>query len=493
MKNLKLIFASIFFVGLSFNGNANVTENFNHGNECISRANCWRFCRVDVRSYCIYNPINTGANLPLAQTSRLNGYGRRGRRYYSTAKLYSPYTAFNGSGDITFKHKLSSSGGKYAKLQAYLIDDNGSVVSKIFEHVYKHNYSSPNGPANVTQMATIPITWTGVYKIKWYWKGYTCGNRGLIDDIDIDGTFSANPCRWCKPVIPTCVDTDGDGCCDDVDDYPNDATKCNTTYEPGKDQYLSVAYEDRWPHVGDYDFNDMVIDRSSVYGMTSSNLVVDVEHELVVRASGATFHNGFGIQMPALALADIASVTGAVNPNNYTATEVNGLESGQTKPVIVVWEDWNDVIISNPSGIYFNTRPADPVGTPDTVRLGIVLTSAKPYADLDFDPFLMADSQRGSEIHLPWFRPTDLADTTLFNTLFDASDVLNVGNGNHYVDVNNRPWAIQTASGKFDYPKEFSNILASYNHFATWALSNGTTNNDWYYDLPGYRNAFNIY
>lgn len=492
MKKLTIVFCAVLLSGAMNLGATNpVKENFNHGNECISRLNCWMFWCVDVKSWYSYG-INSGHDKPAAVTSKLRGIQWCGKAYYSTAKLYSPWVNYNGTGKVTFKHKLDDNSGRYNKLQAYLIDVNGNIVQQIFEHVYNHNYSSPNGNPSHTQSASIDVTWNGVYRIKWYWLGYGGDSRGLIDDIKMEGTYSSNPCRWCKPIVPVCTDTDGDGCCDSDDDFPNDPTKCNGIYVPGQDAYNTIAYEDLWPGAGDYDFNDKVIDRYTVYGLDANNDVVDVEHKIVMRAAGAGFHNGFGIAMNGVPASAVASVTGTVNPQNYTVISANGTEAGQTDAVIIVWEDWNDIVTRTKNGAFFNTVPlTGGEGYSDTVTVKIIFNTPQPTTDMEFDPFLIKNGARGSEIHLPWKGPSDLADLSKFNTASDAS-ALNAF-GNNYVDINNKPWAIYTPLESFEYPIEKTDIVTVYNHFAQWASTNGAQFSDWYLDLPGYRDNTKIY
>ncbi len=46
----------------------------------------------------------------------------------------------------------------------------------------------------------------------------------------------------------------GDGVPNDEDDYPEDPTRAFNSYDTA-----SVAFEDLWPAMGDYDFNDLVL------------------------------------------------------------------------------------------------------------------------------------------------------------------------------------------------------------------------------------------
>ena len=54
-------------------------------------------------------------------------------------------------------------------------------------------------------------------------------------------------------------DTDNDGICDELDDFPEDSTLCCATYTPSELGAGSYAFEDLWPANGDYDFNDLVV------------------------------------------------------------------------------------------------------------------------------------------------------------------------------------------------------------------------------------------
>lgn len=485
MKKLLLTLSAVFFSFLTANATfgSPVTEDFNHGSECYSRMHCWAFCNVDVRTK--HYGCNWGSYNPMAQTSTLSGWWG----CYSTAKLYSPYVLYNGTGNITFNHKLSSTSGKYRYLQAYLVDDQGKLGQKIFDHTYIHRYNKPNGdPSNVVT-ATIPVTWSGVYRVKWFWIGYGGSSRGIIDDISIDGVYASNPWNWCRPFNP-CPDADGDGCCDQDDKFPNDPTKCDEYFEPSEDTYNTVAYEDLWPYSGDYDFNDKVVDRYSTYGLDADGKVIDVVHKIYLRAGGAGYHNGFAINMPDLAPSAVASVTGAVNPQSYTTLNANGTEAGQSTAVVVVWEDWFDIVTWG-GGAFFNTQPGFAKGTSDTVTIHITFASPQEVTDMTFDPFLIKNGLRNSEVHLPWFGPTDLADLSFFNTGQDASD-LN-GPGNNYVNSSNKPWAIYTPVQVFDYPIEKTDIVLAHLKFAAWAASDGAQFPDWYLDQPGYRDNSKIY
>ncbi len=298
------------------------------------------------------------------------------------------------------------------------------------------------------------------------------------------------------PAVNTLPDTDGDGISDITDDYPSDPTKAFNNYYPSKENYASLAYEDLWPDTGDYDFNDMVVDYFMNPITNATNQVVEIESKFIVRASGALYKNGFGFEMP-IAPSAVQSVTGSKITENYINLSANGTESQQSKSVVIVFDNAEKTFKSfaggNPSGMVgINTVKGGKTGVPDTINIKIKLTSPVNASTLGlppYNPFLISNSTRGREIHLPNMTPTSLANLTLFGTGKDNSIP---ASGRYYKTANNLPWAINITE-KFDYPTEKTDILKAYLMFAHWAETGGTANKEWYKNNPGYRESQNIY
>ena len=120
------------------------------------------------------------------------------------------------------------------------------------------------------------------------------------------------------------------------------------------------------------------------------------------------------------------------------------------------------------------------------------LTNPITFSQLDignFNPFIIVNQVRGVEVHLPDYLPSSLADQNMLGTFDDASDA---GTGKYYVTATNLPWAINIPV-LFQYPIEKTDITQVYYHFAEWAESGGQQYQDWYENLPGYRNNALIY
>ena len=91
-------------------------------------------------------------------------------------------------------------------------------------------------------------------------------------------------------------DSDGDGVPDGTDDYPDDGDRAFDNYFFNEGSYGTLAFEDMWPSMGDYDFNDAVINYNFNQITNGDNDLVEINAEFKLMAHGAYFHNGFGFQ-----------------------------------------------------------------------------------------------------------------------------------------------------------------------------------------------------
>ncbi|MBN9297675.1 MAG: LruC domain-containing protein [Filimonas sp.] len=292
--------------------------------------------------------------------------------------------------------------------------------------------------------------------------------------------------------IDTPKDTDGDGVSDVFDQFPTDATRAYINYYPSSTTYATLAFEDSWPKVGDYDMNDLLVNYQYRFISNASNNVVELYGNFAVGAAGATFKNGFGVQFP-FAASTVKQATGQKFISSYITLASNGVEAGQSKAVIIPFDN-HEALITNYAGAYFiNTKNELPKVTGDTAKMYVQFTSPISTSTLGtapFNPFLISNLRRGYEVHLPGNLPTDKATTTLFGTDDDASKP---SSGIYYVSKNNWPWAI-SFPGAFTYPLETNSISSAYLHFLDWAASNGTQYTDWYSNTSsGYRNTSNLY
>ena len=287
------------------------------------------------------------------------------------------------------------------------------------------------------------------------WVYFTISDNIKINDFGI-----------IRSIDPSTGDRDGDGVPDDQDDYPDDFERAFNNYFPGENIWASLAFEDLWPSQGDYDFNDLVLKYNINQVTNASNNVVDIKADFQPVHNGASFINGFAFQLPVDATT-VESVTGFNLTGSSITLSPNGTETGQTLANIVVFDQTEPNLNTTLNIVVHFTSPVDP----------IVLGSV-PY-----NPYIIVDQRIDLEVHLPDMVPTSFANLAYFDTNDDTSDPLI---GRYYKSAINLPWAINIVYD-FVWPLESRQITQGYLKFGDWAESGGTQFQDWYKDLPGYR------
>lgn len=333
---------------------------------------------------------------------------------------------------------------------------------------------------------------------------------GNLDLCDADGIETNNgtineSVTFCEASIPETYcnpgsngsgsggdDADGDGVTDDFDDYPNDPDRAFNNYYPSEGSFGTLGFEDLWPYKGDYDFNDLVVDYNFNTVTNANDNAVETFVTLRVRAIGAAYKNGFGMELP-ISPDAIDQVSGDFSlTQDILNINSKNLENNQSNAVIIFFDNAFDLLPHPGDGTGVNTRNGSIYVEPTEINFLITYAypvSAENLGMAPFNPFIFVNGERGREIHLKNDTPTDLVDSNLFGTGQDASDI---GQNYYYKTENNLPWAINIVE-EFDYPVEKAAVNSAYNYFAQWAQSGGSQYPDWYSDSPGYRNNANIY
>lgn len=275
---------------------------------------------------------------------------------------------------------------------------------------------------------------------------------------------------------PAVTDTDGDGVPDNTDDYPNDPTKAYDNYYPSNTGMATVAFEDQWPSMGDYDLNDLVMSYQYKIVTNASNNVVQVNGTYKLWATGGSYGNGFGVEFP-------------ISRSSVSGLTFGTLEDNQSKAVVTLFNSMRDQMTN------WNTESGAAYSTPVDYAFSFDVAngpSISTFGLSSYNPFIWnASDSRGKETHLYGKTPTDLANTNLFGTSDDNSSI---SNSRYYVTTTGLPWAIEIPASSFDYPYERVDITQAYLHFASWVSSGGTSYTDWYSNTAsGYRNNANIY
>jgi LruC domain-containing protein len=244
----------------------------------------------------------------------------------------------------------------------------------------------------------------------------------------------------------------------------------NKMFYPSELTNATLAFEDLWPYSGDYDFNDLVISYNIQTILNAQNKVTQLDYNYTLESIGASYKNGFGIELQGVLPSAIESVTGPNLTEGFIQNNANGTEKSQANAVIIFFDNAHiNVGLSKKISIKFKT----PI---TTAALGTA----------PFNPFLIINKNRTKEIHLPLKPTTNYPKTTTIPTGVTVKD-----SDGDFKTPSGLPWAINI-TGAFRAPKEKVLVTNAYNHFAAWATSGGTNKADWFLDKSGYRNNANL-
>lgn len=289
-------------------------------------------------------------------------------------------------------------------------------------------------------------------------------------------------------------DSDGDGVDDLKDFYPQDPTAANYSDSPSSNGWGTLAYEDTWPAVGDYDLNDMVVRYRIRQVKHKAGKTARLEMSFRLDARGAGAKNGFALALPGILPGEVESATlTTVDTSNKLGQPVALSLAGDGKQAM--FELFKDAREFQPSQtesnckstIYYNTSAGCPFGGFTEFKLVVKMKTANnvpsyknSFPGAPFDPFLFRTDKPGIEVHLAGKKPTARADASLFNTQADASKDYNSATGTYtYMTKSGLPWALNIPA-VWDYPVESVRVDQVYSSFTNWAKSGGKESKDWY-------------
>jgi len=477
-------------------GIAQVTLNCESGNRAVEQGNCWAFGATtysNTPNLVISGSWSTRSN-PLTNTNP------------GSCWIKTPWMLM-GNGNITFQSRLDGNGnGVTSKsIALYYIPYEAGASYGEGTPVLFYTYDFPAFNVTTVRDISVPIpaeiqNSSAPYKVRVSYIGQGGNERAYSDNFIFPGTYWSDPSNSCNPMAGS-PDADGDGVPDDQDNYPNDAYRAYNSYYPSGNAHGTLAFEDSWPNNSDYDMNDLVVDYRMNTVTNSNNQVVEIKANIIVRASGASYHNAFCFQLDGISTNKVISVQGNhISPGSIFQLGSNGLESGQTNANCVVFDDFYKVMQHPGTGAGINTTKTAPSVPYDTLDVTLTFmqngvpapggaVNISQLSSNVFNFYIVCNQVRGHEIHLSDRIPSNLANTSLFGTGIDDS---NPAQGKYYKTANNLPWGINVLQG-LEYPDEKSAINDAYLHFNEWAISSGVSYPDWFMNLPGYRNMTNIY
>ena len=259
-------------------------------------------------------------------------------------------------------------------------------------------------------------------------------------------------------------------------------------YKPAKNKYGTLMFEDMWPELGDYDFNDFVINYQTqvTWGMNgdwSSNNYLDITISLKLRAMGGSLPYRFCIQLPGKTTDmngdPIYSPTfsrGQITDFNIKSTTKGiGVEflANASNPIFALTG------LDNLKGLdgnqFYNTQAGKLITssaeTPTLVfSFKLQLDQKTAYnifnsfsSSYDFDYFLQ-NTENGREIHFVGFKPTELYKGY-------ETDRKEAGK-NYYCNKDGFVWALK-APVEMGWAIEKQDLLKVYPKFKSWLVTGG--------------------
>lgn len=286
---------------------------------------------------------------------------------------------------------------------------------------------------------------------------------------------------------------------------PNDDIIQTNPFAGNAQADYTVNFEDQWPAIGDYDVNDIVLHMDKIETLQTADKVQEATFTINLKAVGAGYMLGAGIQLDNITNAEIASVEYSLKQQaGMRETDKgaftfgsNGAEIGNSTDaaVLPICYDAHKAFL-NRKTLAANER--HPLNAGDSRTAGRALTIKVTFADdatvkpedlmvsaLNFFIYRPEDKEaiggKRVEVHLKGYVPTPRA-TDVYNG--KGND--NSTGGQYYVSKDGFPWGIivndiQSSEGcrPWFWPNESKLIINEYRNFAQWVNSNGKDAQNW--------------
>ena len=254
----------------------------------------------------------------------------------------------------------------------------------------------------------------------------------------------------------------------------------STTYYPSQQEYGTLLFEDLWPVIGDYDFNDLVVNYRLKHTLNNENKLVAMEISYQVQAIGASFNNGFALHLPNVLASNVTSTR--LEKDGVLISE-DILDAVNMEANLILLSDVRNLVDYSCSK-YRTSKNCRESVTNDfkaTIQfsqpIDVSLMGEAPY-----DPYIFAveDKYHGRwggrewELHLKQFPGSDAFNTSLFGIEDDATV-----SPNYFVSKRNFPWVLNVPA-TWSHALEGIDVSKAYPKLKNWVRSNGELDSDWY-------------
>lgn len=265
---------------------------------------------------------------------------------------------------------------------------------------------------------------------------------------------------------------------------------------PGTNEYTTLAFEDTWPELGDYDMNDLVV-AYRTHKYIKENQVTRYVIEGHVIAVGASFRNGFAVQLDDITTSNVDQTAMRFELNNVqqqsSALEANNASDDAV--VIVSANLWRDVSPAAGCSFYRTEKGCDAT---DGFKFYISVPLKTPVDQASapsgtLNPFIFATpgyhhgvaqyGGRGLEIHLKNKRVSARFNSQYWGMEDDSSSYPVTS----FVSQSGLPWALELPA-LWHHPIEKMDLVEAYPGFVDFVQSSGnqqdpaqrTTTGSWY-------------
>lgn len=325
------------------------------------------------------------------------------------------------------------------------------------------------------------------YVNKIYAKYLNEENQEVIKDITInaDGSYSLD-LEKAKATIVTLTRANTRN--NDIEDE----IKYNkgVVYHP-QNGWGTIMFEDQFPKLGDYDFNDFVVNYKVEFEVTKSKGNDNDDYE----------SKSIKIDMRLKAVGGIFPYTPFLRLKEIKNKKVESVEMRNTKTDELINfarinpENKEGHLIINCRPLienlnkrgsqYYNTEKNALVTTAELPEISIFikLNESEEVDDIleddEFDLYLTHDNN-GTEIHLPGIEPVSYKypfyDANL-RPIYESDG--KEEDDNYYYSKEKLIWGLRIP-GNAAHAIEKANFLKAYKNFADWAQSGGKNNHNWY-------------
>lgn len=306
--------------------------------------------------------------------------------------------------------------------------------------------------------------------------------------VNADGSYALNITDAAE-VIPTRAITRGD---DEDDDYDIE-DDINYDKEHGvvihpKSGWGTIMFEDQFPSLGDYDFNDFVVNYQVLFEVGKAKNDNKYKSNLIVIGLRLKAVGGIFPYTPYLRLKEIESkdVKSIMMSYHKTGNKIEVKQIDNKKNYLII--DCSPLIqnLDRRGSKYFNTEKNALVAKEEDlpeIIIEIELKKSKEVDDIleddEFDLYLK-HKNNGTEIHLNGIEPVD------YIYPFNNANLLPVfesdgdeEDDNYYYSKEKLIWGLRVPDN-VSHAVEEANFLEAYKGFAKWANSGGEDYPNWY-------------